>query len=165
MHWSTSTPPASGSIFASNSYLIIVNVKMLSTICCWEFYMFLFWYTFFIINRFDHTVVKTHCYFTLAWLFWVSQLDWLFYIYVNNCNFDQLQNCFFWNPYYRVLYNRYSDAFRVSKDFNYIYAGLIITIIYTYIHLLYVLLSFFYSMSYKCSKSYDNREIKYPTTS
>ena len=69
---------------------------MLSTICCWEFYMFLFWYTFLIVNRFNHTVVKTHCYFTLAWLFWVSQLDWLFNIYVNNCNFDQSQIVFFW---------------------------------------------------------------------
>ena len=56
-------------------------------------YVFILIY-FFIINRFDHTVVKTHCYFTLAWLFWVSQLDWLFYIYVNNCNFDQLQLVF-----------------------------------------------------------------------
>ena len=58
--------------------------------------MLLFWYTFLIINRFNHTVVTSHCYFTLAWLFWVSQLDWLLNIYVNNCNFDQSQIVFFW---------------------------------------------------------------------
>ena len=60
-----------------------------------NFICFYFDKTFLIINRFNHTVVTSHRYFTLAWLFWVSQLDWLFYIYVNNCNFDQLQIVFF----------------------------------------------------------------------
>ena len=150
VHWSISTPPASGSIFASNSYLIIVNVKMLFTICCWEFYMFLFWYTFLIINRFNHTVVKTHCYFTLAWLFWVSQLDWLFNIYVNNCNFDQSQIVFFWIHIttFCMIDILIFSCFKLLQlqlcridHYNYLY-----------IHssIISVTLSFFNSMLYKC---------------
>ena len=86
-----------------------------------NFICFYFDKTFLIINRFNHTVVTSHRYFTLAWLFWVSQLDWLFYIYVNNCNFDQFQIVsLFFNPYYHVLYNRYS-VFFVSQRISIIF--------------------------------------------
>ena len=130
-------------------------------------YVFILIY-FFIINRFNHIVVKIHCYFTLAWLFWVSQLDWLLNIYVNNCNFDQSQIVFFW-----IHITTFCIICIIDIPIFFVFQMTSITFmqdwslqlfIHTFIYYK-CYLSFFYSMLYKCSKSYDNRKIKYPTTS